>query len=282
MSNSQRSDSKRPHTKARYRVIAMGAGHASRQGAAHLRDGTPNQDSVVVVTSSLGRLGPTAVMAVRDGAGSARYSQYGSQAACIAGVASLTRQLNRNPAIAVKEHLMRSALQRAVRSARRSVMEVARKSLQASGLANANEFACTIILTLTSPRLVGVAHVGDGCVVAGNGDGWRLLSEPDNGEFANETRFLTNPRNLPRVTVATGSGISCVAMITDGLQDVALSRSSVPYERFWTPLYRALNRSSSPVPHAVLDTLLQKVADAGKATDDCTIAVCVRKSRESE
>ena len=103
------------------------------------------------------------------------------------------------------------------------------------------------------------------------------MSEPDNGEFANETRFLTNPRNLPRVTVSSGSDISCVAVITDGLQDVALSRGKVPFDRFWSPLYRALNRSSSPASHAVLDTLLRKVADAGKATDDCTIAVCVRK-----
>ena len=271
------SRSNRPYRKGRDRVTTLGAVHASRQGAAHLKDATPNQDSVVVAIPSLGRLGSTAVMAISDGAGSARYSQHGSRAACIAGVASLTRQLNRNPAIAVKEHLMRSALQRAVRSARRSVIEAAKSSHQASGLANVNEYACTIMLTLASTRLVGVAHVGDGCVVAGNGEAWRLLSEPDNGEFANETRFLTDPRNLPRVKVSSGSDISCVAVITDGLQDVALSRGSVPYDRFWTPLYRALNRSSSPAPHAVLDTLLRKVADAGKATDDCTIAVCIRK-----
>ena len=253
-------------------MTTLGAVHASRQGAAHLKDATPNQDSVVVEMPFLGRLGSAAVMAVSDGAGSARYSQHGSRAACIAGVASLTRQLNRTPAIAVKEHLMRSALQRAVRSARRSVIEAAKSSHQASGLANVNEYACTIMLTLASTRLVG-----DGCVVAGNGEAWRLLSDPDNGEFANETRFLTDPRNLPRVTVSSGSDISCVAVITDGLQDVALSRGSVPYDRFWTPLYRALNRSSSPAPHAVLDALLRKVADAGKATDDCTIAVCIRK-----
>ena len=259
------------------RGTVLGAGHASRQGAAHLKDGAPNQDSVVMERLTLGRLGAMAVMAVSDGAGSARYSHHGSRAACVAGVASLTRQLHRNPAISVKEHLMRSALQRAVRSARRSVMEVAKGAYGAPGPANVNEFACTLMLTLAGARLVGVAHVGDGCVVAGNGDEWLLLSEPDNGEFANETRFLTNPRNLPRITVTAGSDIGCVAVITDGLQDVALSGGRSPYERFWTPLYRALNRSSSPDSHAVLDTLLRKVADAGKATDDCTIAVCVRK-----
>ena len=258
-------------------MVTLGVGHASRLGAAHLRDGTPNQDSVVVALPFLGRLGPAAVMAVSDGAGSAKYSQHGSRAACIAGVASLSRQLDRNPAIAVKEHLMRSALQRAVRSARRSVIETAQRSHRTSGLTNVNEYACTMMLTLSGPRLVGVAHVGDGCVVAGDGEEWRLLSAPDNGEFANETRFLTNPRNLPRVTVASGSEISCVAVITDGLQDVALSHGSVPHERFWTPLYRALNRISSTNPHTVLDSLLRKVADAGKATDDCTIAVSVRK-----
>ena len=135
--------------------MTLGAVHASRQGAAHLKDGTPNQDSVVVAIPFLGRLGSTAVMAVSDGAGSARYSQHGSRAACIAGVASLTRQLNRNPAIAVKEHLMRSALQRAVRSARRRVMETAKSSHGAPGLANVSEYACTIMLALARRQVCG-------------------------------------------------------------------------------------------------------------------------------
>ena len=154
------SESKRRYKKGRNRVMPLTTGHASRQGAAHLKDGTPNQDSVLVANLTLGRLGPVAVMAVSDGAGSARYSQHGSQAACIAGVASVTRQLNRNPAIVVKEHLMRSALQRAVRSARRGVAETAKKSHQATGLAAANEYACTMMLMLAGARLVGVAHCG--------------------------------------------------------------------------------------------------------------------------
>ena len=269
--------SERARRNGRGRGVNFQTGHASRQGAAHLKDGTPNQDSVVVAMPSVGRLGSVAVMAVSDGAGSARYSQFGSRAACAAGVVHLTGQLNRNPAIAAKGHLLRSALQRAVRSARRSVLETAKGSHRASGPASVDEYACTMMLGLASERLVGVAHVGDGCVVGGDGEEWRLLSEPDNGEFANETKFLTNPRNLPRVTVVSGSAISCVAVITDGLQDVALSRGSAPYERFWTPLYQALNRGWTNPPSAVLESLLRKVGDAGKATDDCTIAVCVRK-----
>ena len=270
--------SERTRRHGRIRSLNVQTGHASRQGASHLKDGTPNQDSVMVATPFLGRLGSAAIMAVSDGAGSARYSQIGSHAACAAGVASLDRQIDRNPAIAVKEHLLRSALQRAVRSARRSVMETAQSSRRSAGAVNVNDYACTVMLALANERLVGVAHVGDGCVVAGDGDAWRLLSAPDNGEFANETKFLTNPRNLPRITVAPGSDIKCVAVITDGLQDVALSRGTVAYDRFWTPLYRALSRNTAR-PHAVLDTLLHKVADAGKAIDDCTIATCVMKGR---
>ena len=266
--------SDRTHSRRRGHGLNVQAGHASRQGASHLKDGTPNQDSVMVATSCLGRLGPAAIMAVSDGAGSGRYSQFGSQAACAAGVASLARQLDRNRAIAVKGHLLRSALQRAIRSARRSVIDTAHRS---AGAVNVNDYACTVMLVLASERLVGVAHVGDGCVVVGDGDEWRLLSEPDNGEFANETKFLTNPRNVPRVAVTSGSGVRCVAAITDGLQDVALSLGTAPYERFWTPLYRALNRSSESTPDAVLETLLRKVGDGGKAIDDCTVAVCIRK-----
>ena len=249
---------------------------ASRQGTSHLKDGTPNQDNVVVAVLPAGRLGPVAIMAVSDGAGSASHSQHGSRAACVAGVASLTRRLNRNPAIAVKEHLLRSALKRAVRNARQSVTAAAQSRAGRPRAMNLSEYACTVMLTLTSARLVGVAHVGDGCVVAGDGEAWRLLSEPDNGEFANETRFLTNPQNWPRVTVSAAPDITCLAVVTDGLQNVALSRGSAPYERFWTPLYRALNRASSSSPDTVLEAMLQKVADANKADDDCTIAVCSR------
>ncbi|MYA51126.1 MAG: protein phosphatase 2C domain-containing protein [Chloroflexi bacterium] len=254
-------------------VLGLRVAHASRQGASHQKDGTPNQDSALVAMPSAGRLSAVAIMAVSDGAGSAINSQQGSKAACVAGVESLTRRLNRNPAIAVREHLLRSALKRAVRNARQSVIATARKL---HGAANVNEYACTLMLTLTSAPLVGVAHVGDGCIVAGDGEVWRLLSEPDNGEFANETKFLTNPRNLPRVTVSASSDIRCVAAITDGLQDVALSRGSAPYDRFWTPLYRALNRAPLSSSETVLEAMLQKVADANKATDDCTIAVCVK------
>ena len=230
-----------------------------------------------MATLSLGRLGPAAILAVSDGAGSSTYSHFGSQTACLAGVASLPRQLQRNPAIAVKEHLLRSALQRAVRRARREVVARAGKPNGSGGLAPVSEYACTFMLTLVSQKLVGVAHVGDGCAVAGDGQEWRLLSEPDNGEFANETRFLTNPRNFPRIALVQSYDINCLAVITDGLQDVALSRNTSPFKRFWSPLYRALNRDSSAGRNTVLDALLQKAADAGKATDDCTIAVCVMK-----
>ena len=58
------SKSKWPHRMGRDRMMTLGVVHATRQGAAHLKDGTSNQDSVVVGMPSLGRLGSAAVMAV--------------------------------------------------------------------------------------------------------------------------------------------------------------------------------------------------------------------------
>ena len=255
-------------------------GYASRLGAAHLKDCTPNQDSAAVATLELRGLGSIALMAVGDGAGSARLSHFGSRAACDAAVARLVKQLARKPAIAVKQHLLRSALQSAVRSGRGGVVTIARPAQMPGKPLDVREYACTIMVAVVSESLIGVAHVGDGCVVAGDGEQWQILSAPDNGEFANETKFLTNPRNLPRVTVVSRSDISCLAVTTDGLQDVAFSRRSLPYKRFWTPLYRALSRRSSTAPNRVLDALLQKVDAAGKAIDDCTISVCVSLDRK--
>ena len=255
----------------------MRVGAASRQGTAHLSDGSPNQDSVVVITAGNRFAGNVAVIAVSDGAGSARHSQHGSRAACTAAVESLNRQLNRNPSIAIKRHLLRSALHRAVRNARQKVIHTARRNDAAHPITAVREYACTIMLAVLSKEFIGIAHVGDGCVVAGDGREWRLLSAPDNGEFANETRFLTDPRNLPRVQVISDSGVDCLAVITDGLQDVALSRGETPYERFWTPLYNALNRTLEVPADSLLESLLGRVGQSGRASDDCTIVVCTRQ-----
>ena len=270
MSRPARSDAKSQGT-------ALRLGCSSLRGASHQKDGTPNQDSVLVGTVRTGTTGNVAVMAVSDGAGSARSSHYGSRAACAAAVDSLNRQFTRNPATAFKHHLLRSALQRAVRRARQNVLQTARRTAATPGSVQIREYACTMLLAVMSESLTGTAHVGDGCVVAGDGGEWRLLSAPENGEFANETTFLTSPRSLPRTEIVATSNITCLAVMTDGLQDVALSRGQAPYKRFWTPLHNALNRRPGTSPEVVLDSLLQKVSDAGKASDDCTIAVCLRR-----
>ena len=261
---------------AKSRDYPFRLGCSSLQGTSHQKDGTPNQDNVLVKTVRAGTIGNVAVMAVSDGAGSARYSHYGSRAACSAAVDSLNRQIMRNPATAFKHHLLRSALQRAVRRARQNVLQTARREAARPSSVDVREYACTMLLAVMSESLTGTAHVGDGCVVAGGGGEWRLISAPENGEFANETTFLTSPRSLPRTQVFSPSDIACLAVMTDGLQDVALSRGQTPYKRFWTPLHNALSRSKGASPEAVLDSLLRKVSEAGKATDDCTIAVCLR------
>ena len=252
-------------------------GSSSLRGASHQRDGTPNQDSVLVETVGTATSKRVAVIALSDGAGSARYSHHGSRAACAAAVAGLGRQLGRNPAMVFRQHLLRSALQRGVRRARQEVLQTAKRAATRPGPAEVGEYACTILLAVMSESLTGIAHVGDGCVVAGDGREWRLLSSPDNGEFANETTFLTSQRSLPRIRVVPTSQIECLAVMTDGLQDVALSRGRTPYQGFWTPLLNALGRRTGSSPDAVLDSLLRKVNDAGRASDDCTIAVCLRR-----
>ena len=265
----------RSHATSRGGVFRIGC--STLRGAQHQRDGTPNQDSALVRAVRSTDAGNVAVIAVSDGAGSARHSHHGSRAACAAAVDSLNRQLTRNPAAAFRHHLLRSALQRAVRGARQSVLQTAKRMAAMHGSADPREYACTMVLAVMSEGLAGMAHVGDGCVVAGDGAEWRLLSVPDNGAFANETTFLTSPRSLPRTRVVGASDIDCLAVITDGLQDVALARGQTPHRRFWTPLHNAFNRSKASPPEVVLDSLLQKVSDAGRAGDDCTIAVCLRR-----
>ena len=272
MSSLERAGFKRPRSFRRFRL-----GTASCLGASHEAEGSPNQDSVVVAETYHSLVGSVAILAVSDGAGSARQSHHGSRAACAGAVESLLRQIQRKPPVAFKSHLLRSGLRRAVRHARRRV--ISQSHTRGAGISSEaiREYACTLMVAVFTQDIVGVAHVGDGCVVAGSGAEWQLLSEPDNGEFANETTFLTTGRSLPRIRVVPASDIDCLAVITDGLQNVALSLGTVPYERFWTPLYNALNRNPEASPNSVLEALLRKVVQSGKAADDCSIAVCLRQ-----
>ena len=253
---------------------------ATAPGSSHLRDDLPNQDSVAYRLIEVGD-GGVVVIAVADGAGSAARSDEGSQIAASAAVAAIVGGINRQPAAAFVESHAEVLLRSAVKQAK---IEVERYGLRHN--APARELACTLIVAFASDSLMTAAQVGDGAVVAFNiGSGAAMtLCEAHSGEYANETTFITSssrPHEIASVGRASGYDYDSLALITDGLQNLALKMPErEAFMGFWNPMLNDLAHTDEPeaVPER-LHAFISGERVQSRTGDDVTIAIVVRSLR---
>ena len=256
---------------------------ATAAGASHVRNNIPNQDAVACRLVATGS-GQIVVAAVADGAGSAARSGEGSQLAVEVAVESMVESIQKRPPAAFVEHLATSLVRDAIKRAKNAVVRYGK----AHGI-TARDLACTLIVAVASERLMTAAQVGDGAVVAFNsGSGAaRTLCAAHTGEYANETTFITSrtrPHRAADVGHASGSDYDAMALITDGLQNLALKmpeREAFP--GFWKPILNDLSQTDEPeaVPGR-LHAFISGERVQSRTTDDVTIAVAVRSSRSSQ
>ena len=258
--------------KLHWRVAA-----ATAAGASHLRDDIPNQDAVTHRLVEVGH-GQVVVVAAADGAGSASRSDEGSQIAVAAAVDAILDGINRQPAAAfsagLAESLARGAIQRAK-------TEVERYATAQS--VHPRELASTLIVAFASDSLMTAAQVGDGAVIAfdiGRGEAMTLC-EAHTGEYANETTFITSrssPHEIASVGHASGHDYDAVALITDGLQNLALKMPErEAFMGFWNPILTDLSQTDEPeaVPGR-LHAFISGERVQSRTTDDVTIAIAAR------
>ena len=250
---------------------------ATAPGSSHLKDALPNQDAVACRLVEVG-IGEIVVAAVADGAGSAPRSDEGSRTAVDAAVATIVDGINRQPAAAFGERLAESLARDAVRQAK---IAVERYGLRHN--VPVRELASTLIVAFASDDLVTAAQVGDGAVIAfniGSGEA-RTLCAAHTGEYANETTFITSrsePDQIADVGHASGHDYDVVALITDGLQNLALKMPErEAFLGFWNPMLNDLAHTDEPeaVPER-LHAFISGERVQSRTTDDVTIAIAAR------
>jgi len=103
------------------------------------------------------------------------------------------------------------------------------------------ELATTFLLAVASRHGIAVVQIGDGAVVVSDREGvLRVVTKPAHGEYLNETTFLTADDFLDKAQffVSTDEEIRAVAILTDGLEMVALNRATgEPHPPFFRPLW---------------------------------------------
>ena len=208
---------------------------ASARGKSHVDLGLPNQDWVEVMTSQ-----DQSVIAavICDGAGTARHSEQGAQITCRSLAPALIElgmlvQQAPVPLEFIRQHII-------------ELVEAVRADLAVRG--PLNDFHCTMVLCLLAERRGYVAQVGDSIGLSTKflyiSDGTQevldffpsnhvQVFEPERGEYANETHFVTEPDWVGhlRISEIEPSRIDALLLMTDGAMDVAMKRGR-PFRGF--------------------------------------------------
>ncbi len=230
-------------------------------GAAHAREGRAGQDAHGwrAVPDQL------LVAAVADGAGCAESGGRGAELACRTAVERTCARL------ATGETQSSELLRAALGSARAAIADAATECGRPI-----DEFATTLIVVVASPRAVNVAQIGDGCVVAADRSGGFLgASLPQRGEYANETCFLTSLHAIEEATLETWGGApQCLAMMSDGLQRLALALpDSRPHRPFFDPLFQFATKADDPGAQEQFAQWLRSPKVSDRTDDDVTLLV---------
>jgi hypothetical protein len=139
-----------------------------------------------------------------------------------------------------------------------------------------SDFASTLIFFACDRGRYVAGHIGDGAIIAEFDNQQTILSEPDNGEFANVTYFITDPIANQRLRLYAGQyqGNMSALLMTDGVTDSLYDKTTRLAGPGVTRLLQIAREVPAQTMKEVLKINLEKVISV-KTADDCSIATLV-------
>lgn len=181
------------------------------------------------------------VAAVADGAGSASLGKVGAIVASQTAVETIRLQYRATKNFSEEDGEEEDKKWQLLLN---NALETAKKAVEEEAIAckvTPRELATTLIIVVATPKLIAAVQVGDGVAVGCDRAGNIIaLTEPQRGEYVNETIFLVSPNALENIHVNVWRGVVAnIAMLSDGLQMLALEMNGgKPYAPFFFPMFQ--------------------------------------------
>ena len=213
------------------------------------------------------------VGAVADGAGSAPLAEVGAAVASSAAAEFGRERLAKDlPSSSMGDQRWVELLTETLAFAKRGVeAEAGLRSLPVGDLAT------TLITLIAGPGFVAAAQIGDGAVVAADRAGAMVsVTAPGQGEYLNETTFLTSTEALASARSAVWRGdLAHLAMLSDGLQMAALKMpAGDPHPGFFKPLFDFIDqRREASETQVALAGFLTSPRLRERTDDDVTLVL---------
>ncbi|MFE3839339.1 PP2C family serine/threonine-protein phosphatase [Pseudogemmobacter sonorensis] len=136
------------------------------------------------------------------------------------------------------------------------------------------DYACTLIFAATDDDRMLLGHLGDGVAFLVDAQSVEISSQPDNGEFANETYFFTAHDAVEhfRLTATKLEAPVSILLASDGAAVSLLRRA----DQAVAPAVRRLCEWTASRPRRQMNTALKANLEGvflHKTIDDCSIAI---------
>ncbi len=240
---------------------------ARTTGSSHLKRDEVCQDRFEVWSAD-----GVFLAAVSDGAGSAKRAEVGAEVAVRQALASMRaghQEATDWPALVA------------------SAFDEARAAVLAQADSEnlpARDFACTLLLVALTRDGGAAGQIGDGVIALRDDaeEGWSWVFWPQKGEYANMTRFLTDPEGAsPPDLAGIRPSVFEIALMTDGLEALALNYSErSAHDPFFEGVLAPLRSAEAVGEVERLSTglagFLASPRVSERADDDLTLVIATR------
>lgn len=246
-------------------------------GQSHQISNVPCQDKFSCKVSGDGRW---LSVAVSDGAGSALNAEAGAEITSTIfceELLGLSKQLDtRAPGEWINDFVVECVLK-------------VRNQLRAKAKSDdIKSFHCTLVAALVGPEGGFSIHIGDGSIFGGqfknDSKGGEVelnsnfvISKPENGEYTNETFFITEGNWIKHLRVTPLPRLDWVVACTDGGAALILEKETEVKPKFLVPFFQELISDKFTKNNYISEVLSDPKANA-LTTDDKTIFVAMRSS----
>jgi hypothetical protein len=249
---------------------------ASVRGESHVKTGAPCQDESVIKTTPDGKW---VALVVSDGAGTANRADEGSKHVVKYFSEELLKLVialeDQPPGNWINDFVIEKVLE-----TRKSLRNLAQTD-------NIRDFNCTLVACLQGPNGGFSIHIGDGSIVGGyrdesNGDevGRLFVSKPENGEYANETFFITEKDWIRHLRITPMPKLDWVLCCTDGGGALALVNDEALKIGFLEPVMESVfGFDDAKSRGKVLAEYLSDVKSNKVTGDDKTLALAIRPGK---
>lgn len=226
------------------------------QGRGHVKKDIPVQDKISYVK------GDVNVIALADGAGSAKLSHYGAE--CV--VETICHTLQQQFDYIFQQEDITVAQQYIIDTLLAELTKIAEEHEE-----NIKEFASTLLCVAVKEEKGLILHLGDGEIGAIRDGELMEISSASNGEFANATFFVTSSNSAYKLKLFKSSNIlkfSSLFLMSDGAAESFYSKQ---YKRF-SDVLKSIFQKATYLPESIMNDLLTDSFETYvkmKTNDDC-------------